>query len=221
MTIVVHEPLDQRETSPFFGPPGTQAPTPTVPRTARVILPLVLGMTLGTVASISPAEALALQQSEIHVTTGAAAGPAEGQAASPGLIAEYVAGLRRRSGLTWGDFARALGVSRRTVHFWASGKRVSPRHLERLNAFGNVLLVHESATPDITRERLMVSEDGGPSPFAALVATHKTGRRTPLSGVALSDVLEADEALQPPSRTADRRSALKAPGIGRGSSESS
>jgi hypothetical protein len=32
--------------------------------------------------------------------------------------------LRRLSGLSWGQLARALGVTRRTLHFWASGKAI-------------------------------------------------------------------------------------------------
>src|SRR5262245_8901698 len=36
--------------------------------------------------------------------------------------------IRRRSGLTWEELGDLFGVSRRSVHHWASGKTVSPRH---------------------------------------------------------------------------------------------
>ena len=45
--------------------------------------------------------------------------------------------LRRLSGLTWDQLARLLGVSRRSVHFWASGKPMAQsneEHLRRLLA---------------------------------------------------------------------------------------
>jgi DNA-binding transcriptional regulator YiaG len=43
--------------------------------------------------------------------------------------------LRRLSGLTWDQLARLFGVSRRSLHFWASGKplnAVNEEHLRRL-----------------------------------------------------------------------------------------
>jgi DNA-binding transcriptional regulator YiaG len=45
--------------------------------------------------------------------------------------------LRRLSGLSWEQLARLLGVSRRTLHFWASGKamaRSNEEHLQRVLA---------------------------------------------------------------------------------------
>lgn len=36
--------------------------------------------------------------------------------------------IRRRSGLTWQELSDLFGVSRRSVHHWASGKVVSARH---------------------------------------------------------------------------------------------
>lgn len=48
-----------------------------------------------------------------------------------------IAELRRRSGLTWEQLARLFGVSRRSLHFWASGKPMAPtneEHLQRLLA---------------------------------------------------------------------------------------
>lgn len=41
--------------------------------------------------------------------------------------------LRRVSGLTWGQLARLFSVSRRSVHFWASGKPMSSEHEEHLH----------------------------------------------------------------------------------------
>jgi len=41
--------------------------------------------------------------------------------------------LRRRSGLTWAQVGRLFGVSRRSVHFWASGKSMSSDNEEHLH----------------------------------------------------------------------------------------
>lgn len=41
--------------------------------------------------------------------------------------------LRRVSGLTWDQVSRLFDVSRRSVHFWASGKPMSSEHEEHLH----------------------------------------------------------------------------------------
>src|SRR4030065_864926 len=38
------------------------------------------------------------------------------------LTANAIAEIRRLTGLTWGQIAEIFDVSRRTIHFWASGK---------------------------------------------------------------------------------------------------
>jgi transcriptional regulator with XRE-family HTH domain len=221
MTVVMVEPVASTEAPLIFGPPGTQAPTPSAPRAAKLIIPLVFGMTLGTVASISPAEALALQQQVVRPTVGADIGTGASRMPLPWSIAEYVAILRRRSGLTWGEFADAVGVSRRAVHLWASGKRVSPRHVERLALFASVLALYEVDSPEETRERLTIPQGGRPSALATLNASNKRVRRTPMSGISFSDALAADGTANPPGRTSDRPSSLKAPKLGQGGNSAS
>lgn len=41
--------------------------------------------------------------------------------------------LRRLSGMTWDQLARLFNVTRRTIHFWASGKALSASNEERLH----------------------------------------------------------------------------------------
>jgi len=41
--------------------------------------------------------------------------------------------LRRLSGLTWDELAKVFGVTRRSLHFWASGKPLSAQNEERLH----------------------------------------------------------------------------------------
>lgn len=40
--------------------------------------------------------------------------------------------LHMEAGLTWEQLGRAVGVSRRAVHLWATGKTVSPTNVERV-----------------------------------------------------------------------------------------
>jgi len=51
---------------------------------------------------------------------------------------DHVHELRRMSGLTWEQLASVFGVTRRTIHLWASGKPMNIKHettLHRLRAF--------------------------------------------------------------------------------------
>jgi DNA-binding transcriptional regulator YiaG len=44
-----------------------------------------------------------------------------------------ISDIRLRTGLTWDQMARLFGVSRRTVHLWASGAAMSSAHEEHLH----------------------------------------------------------------------------------------
>ena len=48
------------------------------------------------------------------------------------LTSDAIAELRRTSGLTWEQIGRLFGVSRRSVHFWASGKPMNADDERRL-----------------------------------------------------------------------------------------
>jgi len=61
------------------------------------------------------------------------AGASANQTSANGALFE----LRRLSGLSWEQLARVMGVSRRALHFWASGKpmaRTNEEHLQRVLA---------------------------------------------------------------------------------------
>lgn len=47
--------------------------------------------------------------------------------------ADQVQLLHSESGLTWAQIARIVGVSRRSVHSWAAGARISSHHLESIS----------------------------------------------------------------------------------------
>ena len=73
----------------------------------------------------------------------------------------FVHALRRISGLTWDQLAQIFGVSRRTMHLWASGKPMTVEHetkLHRITAF-----VHKISRGDARRTRaalLSVGREG-------------------------------------------------------------
>jgi transcriptional regulator with XRE-family HTH domain len=45
---------------------------------------------------------------------------------------EAILEVRRRSGLTWEELADLFGVSRRSIHHWASGKAVTAEHEQHI-----------------------------------------------------------------------------------------
>ena len=72
-----------------------------------------------------------------------------------GAIAE----LRRLSGLTWAQLARLFGVTRRSLHFWASGKPLTPANEERLNRMlATVRKVNRGSA--IANRTLLLAADG-------------------------------------------------------------
>jgi len=64
-----------------------------------------------------------------QTSSGSSVGSSVGSSDDAGTA---IAELRRRSGLTWDQLARLFEVSRRSVHFWASGKVMAAAHEEHL-----------------------------------------------------------------------------------------
>lgn len=111
-----------------------------------------------------------------------------------------VSELRRLSGLTWSQLGQLFGVSRRSVHFWASGKAMNATNLERL--MRTLEVIRDSDRGDAHTNRAALFERAeGVSPFDLLVeqryddarAVLGRGRgrhevaRTPLSAEARAD----------------------------------
>ncbi len=68
---------------------------------------------------------------------------------------ELLVRARRRSGLTWGELAECLHVSRRTIHFWASGRNPTLLHQERLRRLDRVIAALDRGLPSLTRRALL------------------------------------------------------------------
>lgn len=79
-----------------------------------------------------------------------------------------IAELRRRSGLTWDQLARLFGVSRRSIHFWASGEGLSAVNEERLGRMLAVIRYFDRGNAQVTRSVLMTPLDDAVIPFDLL-----------------------------------------------------
>jgi DNA-binding transcriptional regulator YiaG len=99
-------------------------------------------------------------------------------------IGAQVRELKVSSGLTWAQFAALFGVTRRAVHFWVEGGKISADHLVRVERIRSELERVGGATPDKTRAALFSIGASGRTPFAALVAEvtpeGSTPERSPL-----------------------------------------
>ncbi len=71
-----------------------------------------------------------------------------------------VSELRRISGLTWEQLAGLFGVSRRSVHFWASGKPMNAANHERLMHVLDVVRHADRGTARGTRAALLEAREG-------------------------------------------------------------
>lgn len=84
--------------------------------------------------------------------------------------ARYVMELRRVSGLTWDQMARLFDVSRRTLHFWASGNPMLPTHEERLVRVLATVRRMDQGSAVATRRVLMSITTSNELPFDLLAA---------------------------------------------------
>lgn len=88
---------------------------------------------------------------------------------APLTSAEMVLEIHDRSGLTWEQIARALGVSKRAALMWARGAQVSAANLDNLSSLRAVVNEFAGMTVDETRMRLVTSNDASVSPLATWV----------------------------------------------------
>jgi len=82
---------------------------------------------------------------------------------------QTIAELRGLSGLTWDQLARLFDVSRRSLHFWASGKAMSAGNREHLQRLLATLRTVDRGTVDANRVALLDPREDGEIPFDRLV----------------------------------------------------
>lgn len=130
--------------------------------------PVLVGFMLAGLGT-STAHALPLdvvlrsQRSADHTTAGA---PVSVVAPSGSAIGE----LRRLSGLTWDQLARLFNVSRRSLHFWASGKNMTPSNEEHLQRLLAVVRKADRGSATANRAMLLGVREDGSLPFDLLAA---------------------------------------------------
>ncbi len=122
----------------------------------QMIQPVLVGVMLagiGTSAASSlPAELVpqALQPAQQTTSGKPVAGIQSGAA---------IAELRRLSGLTWDQLARLFSVSRRALHFWASGKPMMPTNEEHLQRLLSVLRKIDRGSASANRRELLAARE--------------------------------------------------------------
>lgn len=80
--------------------------------------------------------------------------------------------LRRLSGFTWNQLARLFGVSRRSLHFWASGNAMSPANEEHLHRLLATIRKIDRGSASANRAILLAASKGGAIPLD-LLADHQ------------------------------------------------
>ena len=87
----------------------------------------------------------------------------------PEATRKAISELRRVSGLTWEQLGQLLGVSRRSVHFWASGKPLNASNEKRLMQVLDVVRAADRGSARSMRAALMEASQGT-TPFDMLAA---------------------------------------------------
>lgn len=80
-----------------------------------------------------------------------------------------IAELRRLSGLTWDQLARLFDVSRRSLHFWASGRTMSAGSREHLQRLLVTLRTVDRGAAHANRSALLDPREDGEILFDRLV----------------------------------------------------
>jgi transcriptional regulator with XRE-family HTH domain len=129
------------------------------------ILASVIFVGLGTSAAVVPPPEVASHlQRLVDQTNAGTSVPAA--LSDGGAIAE----LRRLSGLTWDQLARLFNLSRRALHFWASGKPMAPANEEHLQRLLAVVRRIDRGTASANRGLLLAAREDGSLPFDLLAA---------------------------------------------------
>ena len=87
-----------------------------------------------------------------------------------------VADLKAESGLTADQLGRLLGVTRRSIHNWAAGSTIAPKHESRIRALSDMVFSLEATSPE-ARRALLLDSTSGPSPFGAFLDSAPRSQR--------------------------------------------
>jgi DNA-binding transcriptional regulator YiaG len=133
------------------------------------------------------------------------------------LTQQAVNELRKLSGLTWEQLACLFDVSRRSVHFWASGQLLASAHEEQLNRILDAVQYISLGSASLNRSLLMGLGKDGRS-YLELLAAGEYAEVKRLLGVGnahpkpqLAPLAPAAVAARIPANPADLVDALQDP----------
>ena len=86
---------------------------------------------------------------------------------APATATALLERVHERSGLTWEQIARALGVSKRSIHLWAGGGKLNGRNMEALASLDALVAANSGDGPEYCRAALLTAAPGAASPLAA------------------------------------------------------
>jgi DNA-binding transcriptional regulator YiaG len=152
------------ERQPAFGPTSAAGAMRARPAREPVLVSCFMLAGLGTsTVSAVPLDVVFGSVPAIEQTTaGATVHVAESAAASIGE-------LRRLSGFTWEQLARLFNVSRRSLHFWASGKPMAAGNEEHLQRLLDVIRKIDRGSANANRKALLTARGDVGLPFDLLV----------------------------------------------------
>ena len=124
---------------------------------------------LGTAPTVRWGELPYIYDAESTVSCAAGQDQTHAISGEPVATRRAISELRRLSGLTWEQLGQLFEVSRRSVHFWASGRPLSAEHERRLMRVLDIVRYADRGNARSTR-RVLLNPEGGPPPFDLLAA---------------------------------------------------
>jgi len=112
--------------------------------------------------------------------------------------------LRKTSGLTWEQVAKLFNVSRRSIHFWASGQPLASDNEEKLNRLLGVIRYIDRGSASLNRKLLLNPNADGELPLDQLISgeydkvKENLGRGNPPKRPKLTPLSEEESELRRP-----------------------
>jgi DNA-binding transcriptional regulator YiaG len=205
------DPSLTTDSGDLFRSVGTTPPTVTLGPRKFMACVLMAGCAVtGTLAAVTPADAIALTTMIAQPSTLPALSAQSATAFDHTVMPDMLQRLRRVSGLGWGDIARAVGVSRRTIHNWLGGAHVAGVHLTRLLDVSRTIDLVSTGSAESTRTLLLLPRANGRSIIDDLALTARPARRRSISTVSVGDlVTPVDEAESTRPQRPQRRTSLR------------
>lgn len=134
---------------------------------SQVCAPMLVGLLVGFSVSSAGAHPTARTMGSPRPVEQTTAGKSS---AAMDRAAPAIAELRRLSGFTWDQLARLCNVSRRSLHFWASGKAMTPRNEEHLQRLLAVVRTIDRGSASANRSALLAPREDGIIPLDLLAS---------------------------------------------------